>query len=314
MSASAPFHLPPRLIGKLRTIIHDDILAMRLAPLPLVALCLVLLLPQASDRVEAQVLPNAATDAAQAAADPCRNGALVEIQQRLGYLDSQEQPIVTSQVACKRLPYEPSAAVIALFQLQPGSDPVLAARGEGTYDLHLIIADKRGSILAQMRDVGAAQSDAVRLDAVGIDTGIYRLAPGVRAFGVTTYNATHCYHCAFDETSLSLFVWQGTHLKKVLTGLIQSTTISEDDETVDCTSQTSTARKLIAIGPRRQAGYADLVITTLTTHSPGVHQEDGEDCSGGAPQERRSETWRYDGNEYRPASDSSTGTTAINSR
>ncbi|MGH8506084.1 MAG: hypothetical protein ACRETM_08975 [Stenotrophobium sp.] len=232
--------------------------------------------------------------------DPCRNGSLVALLQQFGYGDDQGHATGNVHFACKPLPYAAGTAAIAVFHQTTAPTVGDEDNSDGDYDLHLMIADKSGALLAQVRETNAAYSDAVSLDDVGIDTGIYRLAPGVRAFGVTTYNAAHCYHCALSETKLSLFVREGKTLRKILDGLMQDTTAMDGEETTYCYPSHETTT-ILAVGPHRHAGYADLVITTVTIHSEGGDPESGEHCAEAAPTERSRETWIYDGKQYKPA-------------
>ncbi|HWU68794.1 MAG TPA: hypothetical protein VN046_07950 [Stenotrophobium sp.] len=232
--------------------------------------------------------------------DPCRNGSLVALLQQFGYGDDKGYAIGNVQYACKPLPDAAGTAAIAVFHQTTAPTVSDENDSDGDYELHLMVVDKDGTLLAQTRVSDAAESDAVSLDEVGIDTGLYRLAPDVRAFGVTTYNAAHCYQCAFSETKLSLFVREGKTLHKVLDGLMQDTMTPDGEETANCYPSSETTSTL-AIGPQRHAGYADLIITATTVHSVYVEPESKQTCAAAAPDERSRTTWIYDGKQYRPA-------------
>lgn len=231
--------------------------------------------------------------------DPCTNGASKALLLKFGYADAAGQAKGNTRVSCKQLPNAPGTAVIAAFHLTtPATDDPSA--DDGDYDLHLILTDSQGRIQAQVREKNAAQSDAVRLDDVGIDTARYILAPNVRAFGVSTTNAAHCYQCVFSETKLSLFVPSGKSLNKVWSGLASSS--GGDDSRTDegCTSPVKEMRKLFSMGVSTNAGYADLMITTVTSFTPGFNPDnENQVCAKGAPTQRSTETWVYDGAQYK---------------
>jgi len=168
-------------------------------------------------------------------------------------------------------------------------------------------------VLAEGRVASAAYSDAVRLEGVGIDTGRYHLAPGVRAFGVTTANSAHCYQCAYSESALRLFVREGRRLRQVLEGLAPAETTSDDDAAAPgCIGATVETTRTIAVAPTRHAGYADLVVTTQVVSQPGFADESTESAESTAPAASVdcgrtttaapvAEAWIYDGRRYRAA-------------
>jgi hypothetical protein len=229
--------------------------------------------------------------------DPCRDDNLTALQQRLGYLDAAGEQTLSIRVACKRLPDEPGTAAIAVLHFAKGFEPTDAE--DGDFDLHLMLADAGGTILAELRESGAATSDAVRLEDVAIDTGRYHLAPGVRAIGVAWTNAAHCYQCVYWQTTFGLFVRDGTRLRRVLGAMTLESASAEGEEGA-CVGSASMDKSTFAIGRGRHAGYADLVETTVTTHEPGFDPKTDVECPAGLPEARASRTWIYDGSAYQP--------------
>lgn len=233
--------------------------------------------------------------------DPCTNGTANALLLKFGYGDAEGIPINGTRVSCKQLPNVPGSAAVAAFHLTHSDNTSAPSDENGDYDLHLILIDNKGSIKAQAHEKKAAYSDAVRLDNVDIDTGLYILAPEVRAIGVSTYNAAHCYQCAFSETNLSLFVQSGKKLRKVWSGLVHTSGNGDDITNEGCTSPTNETRKYFSMGTSTHFGYADLVITTVTFSTAGYNpNNENQKCSGGAPKQRSTETWIYDGSKYMP--------------
>ena len=233
------------------------------------------------------------------AADPCRDDNVQAVQRRFGYIDDAGEQRMPFQAGCKPLPDAPTTAAMAVFHRAGPYFPADEPSDDGIYDLHLLLVDADGKVLAQLREQGAADSDAVRLDSVDIDTARYHLAPGVRAFGVSTTNATHCYACAYYSTKFGLFMRQGATLRRVLGGLELGTAVSEDEDD-HCVGASMQTTRTLALGRGKHAGYADLVVTTATTHEPGFIQDSEQACGGGADEAKQSETWVYDGARYQP--------------
>ena len=232
--------------------------------------------------------------------NPCTNGTVKALAVPFGYQDDEGTPINHSRTSCKQLPDSPTNAAIAFFHLTHPLDPNNPDYDDGDYDLHLIVANNKGDILAQFREKNAATSDAVRLDSIDIDTGRYTLKPKVRAFGVSTYNAAHCYQCAFYERKLSLFVPLGNQLQKVWSGLVASSESGADSPEAGCTNSINEMRKVFSVGQNTHAGYADLVITTIESSLPGFNPENEKQvCLGESSKKRIVETWIYDGKQYR---------------
>lgn len=228
--------------------------------------------------------------------DPCREDNLVAIQQRFGYVDVAGEPAMSTRVACRRLPDAPATAALAVLHFAQGFEPGDSL--DGTFDLHLMIVDGDGDVLAQLREAGAATSDAVRLEEVAIDTGRYHLAPGVRAIGVAWTNSSHCYQCVYWETTFGLFVRDGERLRRVLAGTPSAGSRPAGEEEASCVAAALTDESTFSIGRARHQGYADLIETTVTTHYAGMDPQTNEDCPGSWPEERSRQRWIYDGSTY----------------
>ncbi len=260
-------------------------------------------------RIEAENKRKTAAEAAEREAqerkaqalqnDPCTNGTVTALLLKFGYGDAEGIPTNGTRVSCKQLPNVPGSAAVAAFHLTHSGNPNDPSDDNGDYDLHLILTDNKGRIKAQVHEKKAAYSDAVSLDNVDIDTGLYLLSPKVRAIGVSTYNAAHCYECVYSETNLSLFVQSGKKLRKVWTGLVRTSGGDDAPTNEGCTSPTKETRKYFSMGTSTHFGYADLVITTVTSSTAGYNRDnENQECSGGAPKQRSTETWIYDGSKY----------------
>lgn len=91
-----------------------------------------------------------------------------------------QQLIDPNTVACSIWPARPDLTLLAIPRLE--SHP--SAEDETRGDIEMIIANtKSGNIVARYVEKGAALSDAITFDGVGLDTGRYDIKSGQRAFG-----------------------------------------------------------------------------------------------------------------------------------
>ena len=103
---------------------------------------------------------------------------------------------------------------------------------------------------------------AVGPNSLWLDTARYRLAPGVRAFGVVVTSAARGASCpdAGYEGLLTLVAPEGEHLRPVFTTYLSTWTTVKG---VSCSDgfEMEQANLTIGIGPQRSHGYADLIVT-----------------------------------------------------
>lgn len=202
-----------------------------------------------------------------------------------------------SYMLCKAMPDRPDASIVALAIQQQGTRE-LEAQGTGLYDLDVSVVDTRSRrILARSLQKAAITSDAWRFNGVSIDTGRYRLAKDVRAFGIRAgWGGSSRYSPAMD-TNLSLYVRDGKQLRQVL-GLLAYSVRGEYDD--NCSGSSTTLERTIDIAPTLSHGFADLIVTSKVTGREMKKGEGGgEDCKEvESPAEIAQTTLRYDGRKY----------------
>lgn len=194
--------------------------------------------------------------------------------------------------SCKALPDEPGKTLVALAFPSKG-----AARNEpDTFDLDVLIVDSNNlKVLSRHHSEGALQSDAYRLSHVGIDTGRYRLAPGVRAFGIRVAHAVNSHIVPTDEEVLTLYVARGARIEPVASGLMMSYNHMETG--ADCAAEMSATQRTVRIGPLPKQGYADLIVTTKQSQS--TQELVGEECVDHVVHSStRSDVVPFDGQRY----------------
>jgi hypothetical protein len=191
---------------------------------------------------------------------------------------------------CKIWPSDPTKTIVAAARYQPGSSLTFPPTAEtGLYDLDVVIAStESGVILHHLSKKGAISSDAFRLQGVGIDTGRYRFAIGVRGFGVRAY---HSVRPDASVTSTFLFALEGNQLKEVLSDL----KISESYYERDACSYTVRTRT-IGIAPTSTNRYSDLVVKEK--EEVGVPVQTKKGCSVGVTRMFRRYILQFDGTQY----------------
>lgn len=189
--------------------------------------------------------------------------------------------------ACKRWPDDPALSVVAVaYRDDDDQQP------PGERSPHLLVAKvDTGTGLLRERLDQALSEDAeltVGPNSLWLDTARYRLAPGVRAFGVVMTSAARGASCpdADYEDLLTLVVPEGKHLRPVLSTYLSTWTTVKG---LNCSEvfESEQANLTIAIGPQRSQGYADLIV------SAQVRSDYDKPVSRTV-----SQTLHYDGNRY----------------
>lgn len=209
--------------------------------------------------------------------------------------------------SCKAWPDDTRNSIVALSYLQSSeTDTGQDSRsqynkygnedGMGDYDLDVLIVNSTTrKPLARLLQKAAIASDAWRFNGLAIDTARYRLAPGIRAFGVRATHSSSSRANPAGTTELNLYVHKNGRLQMVLAGLITSSTRGEWD--TNCTGEFSQTESTIEVGKTTSHGYADLLVRTTTTGSQ--QRAENDDCveTTLAPVVTQ-DTLRYDGNAY----------------
>lgn len=198
-------------------------------------------------------------------------------------------------LVCKVMPDVPGKTLVALAIRQEGSaDPNDAV--SGTYDLDVSIVDTASRrVFARSVQKGAFTSDAWRFDGVEIDSGRYRLAEGVRAFGVRASSGASSHYSAAADTRLTLYIREGDRLRDVLDGLVVHGQSGE--MSAECTGTVTTLERTIDIAPTRSHGFADLIVTSRISET--VDSAAGGDCKSLAGETKTTQTTlHYDGTRF----------------
>jgi hypothetical protein len=200
-------------------------------------------------------------------------------------------PAHVQQQACRTLSSDAGHTALALAL----RDGPASADGEASFDLDLLIVDRKGALLRRLKLDKAYSSDAVRFASLRIDTGRYDVAPGMRAFGVRAGHANNSRSNGYNSDSIALFIDNGKQLKQVLGGLEMNRDSGEWD--LLCAGRFTQRRRTLDLGLGTSNGMRDLIVTSVTVET--VNEPDGKDCKSrkGEPDITRY-TLRYDGQQY----------------
>ena len=190
----------------------------------------------------------------------------------------------------KVLPYAKSQTVLVVPNLT-GEDKV-----EGSFELNAIVVvvdNQTGKILQQYQESNSYFSDAMYLATFSIDTAPYLLSKGVRAFGIRVQFYGRSSN-SYSEEMISLFVPEGTTLRRVLKDEMIST--SSDELNMDCNGQSTTMHALILFETKTTKNYFNLVIKEST--SKVVRQKIKGECNKITEKSERKRTFRYNGEKY----------------
>ncbi|MCX2453809.1 hypothetical protein OQX61_21250 [Pedobacter sp. PLR] len=159
------------------------------------------------------------------------------------------------------------------------SIPVMAREDDDDYsfvmDAYILVVESgTGKILQKYHEKGYWESDAVRLDDIGIDTAPYRLNKDTRAFGITGQHVGHSGPNPYNEQTISLFVISGNSLIKVVDKLLLERYNGEWD--MNCAGIFKNLKTIISVSPDKTNGYADLIINSKTITTETFKK--GEEC------------------------------------
>ena len=200
-------------------------------------------------------------------AQPCEDAMLQALAAQLGQhgwsspSGHPDEPLVAA--ACKPWPDDPNLSVVTLaYQMPEHSAPP----GERSLNWLVAKVDTRSGQLRERYDDYLGEDSALELDAnsLWLDTARYRLAPGVRAFGIVVSSVARGASCpdAGSNDLLTLVVPEGATLRPVFSTYLHAwTTVKGTSCVMDSDFQSEQAELTLAIAPTRSHGYADLLVS-----------------------------------------------------
>lgn len=237
----------------------------------------------------------------------CQNDAFVDTQ--LPLIQNIEKTLSLSKsafAACKRSPQDKGELLVVL--LSRSVEKIAECDGCALYDLIFATTDATGEATkVRYQRKSAFLSDALEIDNISLDTGLYRLADGIRALGFRLERRTHSAS-GYQRSELFLYVRNQESLTPIfrstgqdetgsLNGLVINSRVAEvgfnnciDDSISEMTST-------IDFGAVHQK-FRDIVVRAKTVTRNGVLN--GEACEHEISSTSLSETtYTYNGRYYR---------------
>ena len=194
---------------------------------------------------------------------------------------------------CKVWPAHDDLLLVAV----PLIDSVQSVDGQHVGDIELLVVDRKTlQVRQRLLQPRLMNDDAVAIRGIEFDTGRYRLAPGVTAFGLRIDMANHSQPNPFNETDLRLYAIAGNTLRAVLDGIAVAGHGGEGD--TNCAGSFHSSQVSLAMSPRIHRGYHDIIAVERKDTDEPLPDKDGECQSHPGKSVSRTYRLRYDGHRY----------------
>ncbi len=199
----------------------------------------------------------------------------------------------TPGLVCKIWPAHDDLLLVAV----PLIDSAKSSDDEHVGDIELLVVDRRSlQVRQRLLQPGLMTDDAIAIRKLEFDTGRYRLAPDVTAFGLRIEMANHSQPNPFSETDLRLYALDGDALRMVLDGLVVADNGGEGD--TNCAGSFHSSQVSLAMGSASHHGYHDITVVERTDTDEPVLDKKGECQSHPGKSVNRTYRLRYDGSRY----------------
>ncbi|MDR2234518.1 MAG: hypothetical protein LBE92_00200 [Chryseobacterium sp.] len=139
---------------------------------------------------------------------------------------------------------------------------------------YILITDEKGMIKNKYLDPAELTSDAVMLMGIGIDTGLYTISNGIRAFGVTVDFKGSSNPNPYSSGSISLYYPEGKTLRKVLDQF--ELNVSRGEWDTRCEGEFEDNHSYIIVDRTKSHHFTDLKIKTVSVKS--INTFENEEC------------------------------------
>jgi hypothetical protein len=164
-------------------------------------------------------------------------------------------------------------------------------------DIELLVVDRKSLRVRQrLLQPGLMTDDAIAIRKVEFDTGRYRLAPDVTAFGLRIEMANHSQPNPFSETDLRLYALADDALRMVLDGLVVADHGGEGD--TNCAGSFHSSQVSLAMSAASHHGYHDITVVERADTDEPSPDKNGECQSHPGKSVKRTYRLRYDGSRY----------------
>lgn len=196
-------------------------------------------------------------------------------------------------LVCKIWPAHDDLLLVAV----PLTDSAQSSDDGHVGDIELLVVDRTSLRVRQrLLQPGLITDDAIAIRRIEFDTGRYRLAPEVTAFGLRIEIANHSQATPFSETDLRLYSLDGDALRLVLDGLVVAGNGGDGD--ASCAGSFHSSQGSLAMSPVTHHGYHDIAVAVRTNTDNPSPDKDGECQSHPGKSVNRTYRLRYDGSHY----------------
>ncbi|MBU2409791.1 MAG: hypothetical protein KKC79_14230, partial [Gammaproteobacteria bacterium] len=137
--------------------------------------------------------------------------------------------------------------------------------GVSEYDLDVLVVQQADNgnteharVISRLFEPAALKDDAIRISAIRVDPSRYRLAEGMRAFGIRIVHRGSSSANPYSDETLSLYLPRGPKITKLVDQLPVTTERGEWD--TRCEGEFETTRGGVSVGFTTSNGFADLVL------------------------------------------------------
>ncbi len=213
----------------------------------------------------------------------------------LKQLNLKETDILEELCTIKTVPYNKSLSVLAIPKI---TRQEIDASNNGYYEFDLyvvLVSNKSGEIIKKFFEENALTSDAIVLESLEIDTGLYILDKNIRAFGIRVNYRGSSGPNPYSKTDLSLFIDEKNSLKRVL----ENYTISEyhGEWNMNCFGEFETIESTIDIDKTKSNNFFNLKIKQKITNQINIKVKD--DCIEKKNFRNKTIFLKFDKNQYK---------------
>lgn len=239
------------------------------------------------------------------AEDPyaCETGMFTEAAKAIGFAGGDALWGDSMFNACRYDPGHDNRIIVALSYLAGEEKSGRKSSDDARFmrDLDVVVLEPdQHTVMAHAHEDAAIEDGGARLADITIDTARYMLAPGLRAFGVSVSNETHCSCANNSSTNLKLYVQHGHRLDNVATIETRSWQAGYEmgaETPSACTSTATQKKTVINIAKTSSHGLADLQLVTTVTKEYDF-DEDPSKCPAIKPTKTIT-TLHFDGAVYK---------------
>lgn len=210
----------------------------------------------------------------------------------LASLKLKTKDVNTELVVTKILPYDKQKTVLVIpkYVTNDPDDSFFI------YDAYIVIANnKTGEIVNKYYESEKWTSDAIVLDELTIDSGLYKLNEQTRAFGVRASFTGSSRVNPYSNTTLSLYIPSKNKLSEIANAITVYNYYGEWDG--NCNGEFQNEEITIDLDKEKTNGFYNLILTNKTTETKNKLK--GEDCLENVSKKNEKFKLKFNGTIYK---------------